>query len=63
MRFNIETEGVSVSYAGFGRNRRRMREVALLAIEMVQAQDASGRDAVIDAALEMIGVPDDASEL
>lgn len=64
MRFHVEADGVSVGFQGlaFGR-RKRMREVALLAVEMVTARADAGREAVIEAALEFMGVPEDASEL
>ncbi len=64
MRIHIEADGVSVGFQGLALGRRkRMREVALLAIDMVAARAEAARDAVIEAAVEMMGVPDDASDL
>lgn len=64
MRIHIEADGVSVGFQGLAWGRRkRMREVALLAIDMVTARGESAQAAVMDAALEMMVMPDDVSDL
>lgn len=64
MRFHVEANGVSVGFQGlaFGR-RKRMREVALLAVDIFAAQADANQETMIEAALEFMGVPDDVSEL
>ncbi len=63
MRFTVVAGDLEVSYRGFARNRKRMRECVLLLVDISEARDAAGCEAVIEAAAQMIGVPDDASEL
>lgn len=63
MRFTVAAGDLEVTYRGLGRNRKRMRECVLLLVDVAAAQDAAGCEAVIDAAAQMLGVPDDASDL
>ncbi len=63
MRFRVTAGEVEVEYRGLGRNRKRMREVALLAVDMAKAADTAGREAVIQAAVDMMGIPYDVSEI
>jgi orotate phosphoribosyltransferase-like protein len=57
------TGEVEVEYRGLGWNRKRMREVALLAVDLAVAADTAGREAVIQAAVDMVGIPYDVSEI
>lgn len=63
MRFRMVTGEVEVEYRGLGWNRKRMREVALLAVDLAVAADTAGREAVIQAAVDMVGIPYDVSEI
>lgn len=63
MRFTVAVQDIEVTYRGLGRNRKRMDECVLLLMDIAKARDEEGCEAVINAAAEMLGVPDDASGL
>lgn len=63
MRFSIQAGELAVEYRGFGSNRRRMSECAHLLVDMATALANEEASKVINAAVEMLGVPDDAGEL
>lgn len=64
MRFEITADNVAIQYCGFTLTpRKRLREIALLVGDINTALVNTVAEATVQAAMEMMGIPDDVSGL